>query len=196
MYHPRLQSFGALLVVDADCRCIQTTSTNLTRLIGFERPEHGQLTLACVLGKRLSQRVRRELQGQQRLPGPLMFIRSKHRHARFQIHAYRAGEQVIVEIEPLNPRSKRRLLGTVTERLRHLVEATHQQELLDCLVNAVQQLTGHDRVTVCHFDSDWHGLMVAEALGKRLPSLLGQRFPASDFPVALRKVTNTPCTVN
>ncbi|OJA06315.1 histidine kinase [Halomonas sp. QHL1] len=187
MYHPRLQSFGALLILDADCRRIQTSSTNLARLTGVEHPENGQLTLACVLGKRLSQRMRRELQGQQRLPGPLVFNRPKHSNGRFQLHAYRAGEQVIVEIEPLNPQGKRRLLGTVNERLMHLAEATHQEELLDALVNAIQQLTGHDRVSVCHFDSDWHGLMVAEALGKQLPSLLGQRFPASDFPVALRK---------
>ena len=187
MYHPRLQSFGALLVLDADCRRIQASSTNLTRLTGIERPENGPLTLAGALGKRLSQRMRRELQGRQRLPGPLVFIHSKHSNARFQLHAYRAGEQVIVEIEPLNPLVRRRLLGTVNERLMHLAEATHQEELLDCLVKAIQQLTGHDRVTVCHFDSDWHGLMVAEVLGKQLPSLLGQRFPASDFPVALRK---------
>ncbi|WP_261378002.1 sensor domain-containing diguanylate cyclase [Vreelandella titanicae] len=187
MYHPRLQSFGALLVLDADCRRIQASSTNLTRLTGVERSENGQLTLGCVLGKRLSQRVRREMHGQQRLSGPLVFIRSKHSNVRFQLHAYRAGEQVIVEIEPLNPQGKRRLLGTVNERLMRLAEATHQEELLDSLVNAIQQLTGHDRVTVCHFDSDWHGLMVAEALGKQLPSLLGQRFPARDFPIALRK---------
>lgn len=187
MYHPRLQSFGALLILDADCRRIQASSTNLARLTGVELPENGQLTLACVLGKRLSQRMRRELQGQQRLPGPLVFNRSKHSNRRFQLHAYRMNEQVIVEIEPLNPQGKRRLLGTVNERLMHLAEATHQEELLDALVNAIQQLTGHDRVSVCHFDSDWHGLMVAEALGKKLPSLLGQRFPASDFPVALRK---------
>ena len=186
MYHPRLQSFGALLVLDADCRRIQASSSNLTRLTGIERPVKGVFTLADALGKRLSLRVRRELRGRQRLPDPLVFIRAKHGHVRFQIHAYRAGERVIAEIEPLNPSGKRRLLGTVNERLMHLVEATHQQELLDCLVNAIQQLTGYDRVTVCHFDSDWHGLMVAEALGKRLPSLLGQRFPASDFPVALR----------
>lgn len=186
-YRPLLQSFGALLVLDADCRRIQATSTNLTRLTGIESPENGELSLACALGKRLSQRVRRELQGQQRLAGPLAFIRPKHSSLRFQLHAYREGEHVIVEIEPLNPLGKRRLLGTVNERLMHLAEATHQEELLDSLVNAIQQLTGHDRVSVCHFDSDWHGLMVAEALGERLPSLLGQRFPASDFPPALRQ---------
>jgi len=186
-YHPLLQSFGALLVVDADCRRVQSASTNLTRLTGIERPDNGELSLACVLGKRLSQRVRRELQGQQRLPGPLAFIRAKHSSVRFQLHAYRVNEQVIVEIEPLNPLGKRRLLGTVNERLMHLAEATHQEELLDYLVHTIQQLTGHDRVSVCHFDSDWHGLIVAEALGEQLPSLRGQRFPASDFPPALRQ---------
>tara|TARA_R110001606_G_scaffold240325_1_gene388469 strand:+ start:92 stop:2098 length:2007 start_codon:yes stop_codon:yes gene_type:complete len=186
MYRPLLQSFGALLVLDADSRCIQAASTNLTHLIGVERPENGPLSLACVLGKRLSQRVRRELQGQQRLPGPLAFIRPKHSSVRFQLHAYREDEQIIVEIEPLNPLGKRRLLGTVNERLMHLAEATHQEELLDSLVHAIQQLTGYDRVSVCHFDSDWHGLMVAEAQGEHLPPLLGQRFPASDFPSTLR----------
>lgn len=186
-HHPLLQSFGALLVLDADSWRIQSTSTNLTRLTGIERPEEGELTLACVLGKRLSQRVRRELQGQQRLSGPLAFIRPERSSVRFQLYAYRTGGQVIVEIEPLNPVGKRRLLGTVNERLMRLAKATHQEELLDSLVNAIQQLTGHDRVTVCHFDSDWHALMVAEALGEHLPSLLGQRFPASDFPLALRR---------
>ncbi|MCL5426453.1 MAG: diguanylate cyclase [Gammaproteobacteria bacterium] len=186
-YHPLLQSFGALLVLDADSRQILATSTNFTRLTGMPSLEEGELSLACVLGKRLSQRVRRELQGQQRLPGPLVFIRPKHSSMRFQLNAYRAGEQVIIEIEPLNPLGKRRLLGTVNERLMHLAEASHQEELLDSLVNAIQQLTGYDRVTVCHFDSDWHGLMVAEALGENLPSLLGQRFPASDFPAVLRQ---------
>ena len=185
-YRPFLQSFGALLVLDADCRRIQAASTNLTRLTGIECPENGGVSLAYALGKRLSQRMRRELQGQQRLPGPLGFIRAKHSSVRFQLHAYRVDEHVIVEIEPLNSLGKRRLVGTVNERLMHLAEATHQEELLDSLVNAIQQLTGHDRVCVCHFDSDWHGLMVAEALGEQLPSLLGQRFPASDFPPALR----------
>ena len=86
MYHPRLQSFGALLVLDADCRRIQASSTNLTRLTGIERPENGPHTLAYVLGKRLSQRVRRELQGQQKLSSPLVFIRSKHSNMRFQLY--------------------------------------------------------------------------------------------------------------
>lgn len=55
--------------------------------------------------------MRRELQGQQRLPGPLAFIRPKHSSLRFQLHAYREDEHVIVEIEPLNPLGKRHPQG-------------------------------------------------------------------------------------
>ncbi|NDL70035.1 diguanylate cyclase [Vreelandella alkaliphila] len=198
-HHSLLQSFGALLVLDADSRRIQAISSNVAVMLGVSAPEEGRFPmLSSVLGKRLSQRVRYELQGQQRLPGPLTF-KCPTRSNRFQLHAYRAGAHVLVEIEPLNTLGKQRLLGTVNERLMRLAEATHQEELLDYLVMAVQELTGHDRVSVCHFDSDWHGLIVAESLSAssvkpsgelplgRLPALLGQRFPAKDFPIALRR---------
>ncbi|WP_083000375.1 sensor domain-containing diguanylate cyclase [Halomonas sp. GT] len=197
-YHSLLQSFGALLVLDADSRRIQAISSNFAVLLGVSLPDGHFPTLSSVLGKRLSQRIRYELQGQQRLPGPLTF-KCPARSNRFQLHAYRAGAHVLIEIEPLHTLGKQRLLGTVNERLMRLAEATHQEELLDYLVIAVQELTGHDRVSVCHFNSDWHGLIVAESLATgavqpgvelaagRLPALLGQRFPAKDFPVALRR---------
>ncbi|WAM48745.1 sensor domain-containing diguanylate cyclase [Vreelandella venusta] len=197
-HHSLLQSFGALLVLDADCRRIQAFSSNFAELLGVSLPEGRLPTLSSVLGKRLSQRIRYELQGQQRLPGPLTF-KCPTRSNRFQLHAYRAGVHVLVEIEPLHTLGKQRLLGTVNERLMRLAEATHQEELLDYLVMSVQELTGHDRVSVCHLDSDWHGVIVAESLAKRraqssvevaadhLPALLGQRFPAKDFPIALRR---------
>lgn len=183
--HPLLQSFGALLVLDADSRRIQAFSSNLAALVGTTVTDGRDQTLSEVLGKRLSQRLRHELQGQQRLAGPLTFTRPAS-PTRFQLYAYRSGAYVVVEIEPLTPIGKRRLLGTVNERLLRLTEASHQEELLDYLVRAVQELTGHDRVSICHFDSDWHGLIVAEACGSGLPSLLGQRFPSSDFPLSLR----------
>ncbi|WP_404344484.1 diguanylate cyclase [Vreelandella venusta] len=185
-HHSLLQSFGAVMVLDAESRHIQAASPHLTKLLGMADTDGHSLTPGSVLGKRLIQRLRHELQGQQRLASPLAFS-LPHTLTRFQLHAYRNERHVIVEIEPLNPLGKRRLLGTVNERLMRLAEATHQEELLDYLVTAVQALTGHDRVSVCHFDSDWHGLIVAEAQGGHLPALLGQRFPASDFPVTLRR---------
>ncbi|SDN37150.1 sensor domain-containing diguanylate cyclase [Vreelandella arcis] len=183
-----LQPFGALLVLDAECRELQAYSDNAFSLLTPALNPSGVASPACLLGKRLSQRVRLELNGHQRLPGPLAFTRHcQGKSERFQLFAYRHAEHVIVEVEPLNPLGKRRLIGTVNERLMRLAEATHQEDLLEMLVNAIQALTGHDRVSVCHFDSDWHGLVVAEAMGGSLAPLLGQRFPASDFPISLRR---------
>lgn len=182
----QIQSFGALMVVDSECRRVYAISDNLTRLFGmapFTTP-----SLACLLGKQLSQRVRRTLQDSQRLPAPLTFARYvEGRQVRYQLHATRSANGVLIEIEPLIPSGKQRLLGAVNEWLMHLAETTHQQALLDYLVAAIQQLTGYDRVVVCHFDSDWHGFILAESGGGTLPSLLGRRFPASDFPVTLRQ---------
>ena len=118
------------MVLDEECRHIQAVSNNLTQLLDMAEPAHQPLTLGSVLGKRLSRRLSKELQGQQRLAGPLAFSRGA---IRFQLHAYRTESSVIVEIEPLNPLGKRRLLGTVNERLMRLAEATQQEELLEII---------------------------------------------------------------
>ncbi|MCL7929252.1 diguanylate cyclase [Halomonas sp. ATCHA] len=189
--HPsaaHIQPFGAVIAVDSACRRVHSVSANLGAILDISLPEPDQLSLACLLGKRLSQRVRRAMQGRERLLAPITFVRpTDSRNVRYQIHALRSGEQVLVEIEPLQALGKWRLLGAVNERLMQLADATHQEALLDNLVGAIQELTGYDRVVVCHFDSDWHGFTLAEAREGRLPTILGQHFPASDFPVALRQ---------
>lgn len=184
---PLLQSFGALLVLDADSRRIQAVSTNLHALVGLDVASAHPVTPAQVVGKRLAQRVRRELQGQQRLAAPLIFSRGLDRLTRFQLRAYRSGEHVLMEIEPLKLDGQRRLLGAIHEQLSRLTEAAHPDELLAYLVDEVQKLTGFERVGICHFDPDWHGHIVAEARNGALPALLGQRLAASDFPTALRR---------
>ncbi|WP_018917773.1 sensor domain-containing diguanylate cyclase [Vreelandella zhanjiangensis] len=186
-HHPLLQSFGALLVLDADSRHIQATSTNLEALVGVSASPAQKVTLNQLLGKRMAQRVRRELQGQQRLAAPLVFSHGLDKQARLQLRAYRSGEHVIMEIEPLVIVGQRRLLGAINEQLIKLTEAANQEELLTYLVNEVRQLTGFERVTICHFDPDWHSHIVAEAKDAQLPAYVGQRMAASDTPLALRR---------
>ncbi|RCV92043.1 diguanylate cyclase [Vreelandella rituensis] len=177
-----------MLVLDASCRRVCQVSANLTELTGLEWSGKTEDSVATLLGKRLAKRVEDEMRGAPRLPGPLAFSRLvQGRRRRFQLNALRSGDHVLAELEPLHTSSKRRLLGTVNESLMQLAEAPHQEALLDSLVHAIRQLTGHDRVVVCHFDSDWHGLMLAQASSGKLPGLLGQRFPASDFPLSLRR---------
>ncbi|WP_235937169.1 hypothetical protein [Vreelandella azerica] len=184
----QIQPFGALVVADSACRQVHAVSDNLIGLLGADAAITSRLSLACLLGKRLCQRLHHDLQGRERLPAPLTFVRhTDGRQVRYQLHAVRSAHCVLIEIEALQSLGKQRLLGAVNEWLMHLADATHQQVLLDYLVDAIQQLTGHDRVVVCHFDSDWNGLIRAESRGGKLPTLLGQYFPASDFPLLLRR---------
>ncbi|MGM0614052.1 MAG: diguanylate cyclase [Pseudomonadota bacterium] len=184
----QIQTFGALVVADSACRQVHAVSDNLIDLLGTDASIAARPSLASLLGKRLCQRLRNDLQGRERLPVPLTFVRhAGGQQVRYQLHAVRSAHCVLIEIEALHSLGKQRLLGAVNEWLMHLADATHQQVLLDYLVAAIQQLTGHDRVVVCHFDSDWNGLIQAESRGGKLPTLLGQYFPASDFPLLLRR---------
>ena len=69
------------------------------------------------------------------------------------------------------------------------IDAVH-----DSLVEAIQTITGYDRVMVYRFHEDWSGEVIAEATSDALGSYLGLRFPASDIPAIARNLyLNNPC---
>ncbi|MCC5660777.1 GAF domain-containing protein [Nostoc sp. XA010] len=63
------------------------------------------------------------------------------------------------------------------------------QEILTTTVSQVRLFLGVDRVKVYRFDTDGSGEVIAESINEqRLPSLLGQRFPADDIPQEAREM--------
>ncbi|BBD68181.1 multi-sensor signal transduction histidine kinase [Nostoc commune NIES-4072] len=63
------------------------------------------------------------------------------------------------------------------------------QDILTTTVSQVRLFLGADRVKVYRFDSDGSGEVIAESIHEqRLPSLLGQRFPADDIPQEAREM--------
>ncbi|AUB42693.1 GAF domain-like [Nostoc flagelliforme CCNUN1] len=63
------------------------------------------------------------------------------------------------------------------------------QEILTTTVSQVRLFLGADRVKVYRFDTDGSGEVIAESIhDQRLPSLLGQRFPADDIPQKAREM--------
>ncbi|MEH1874098.1 GAF domain-containing protein [Nostoc sp.] len=63
------------------------------------------------------------------------------------------------------------------------------QEILTTTVSQVRLFLGADRVKVYRFDTDGSGEVIAESIHEqRLPSLLGQRFPADDIPEKAREM--------
>ncbi|HSP57106.1 MAG TPA: histidine kinase, partial [Halomonas sp.] len=157
------QPSGCVLILDAEASRVLQVSANLPEILGIsvdaalaEGPGH-------VLGRNLSRRLRRELQGRPRLPGALSIKpRVAGQTRSLQIDARRIGERVLVEIEPLIRQGKRRLLATLNAWLMRLAAADHPDDLLESLVAGVADLTGHDRVLVCGFDANGHGAVVAE----------------------------------
>lgn len=78
------------------------------------------------------------------------------------------------------------LLHRMTDRIRQSIELP---EILDTTVDEMRRFLKTDRVKVYRFHEDHSGEVVAEAIhNQRLPSLLGQRFPAKDIPAEAREL--------
>lgn len=77
------------------------------------------------------------------------------------------------------------LVHRMTDRIRRSLELP---EILETTVDELRRFLKVDRVKVYQFHDDASGEVVAEAIKRqRLPSLLGQRFPAEDIPVEARE---------
>ncbi|MEO0646800.1 MAG: ATP-binding protein [Cyanobacteria bacterium J06650_10] len=78
------------------------------------------------------------------------------------------------------------LLHRMTDRIRQSLELP---EILESTVDEMRQFLKTDRVKIYQFHPDGSGEVVAEAIYRqRLPSLLGQRFPAEDIPEQAREL--------
>lgn len=78
------------------------------------------------------------------------------------------------------------LLNRMTNRIRQSLEL---QEILSATVAEVQSFLGTDRVKIYRFQADGSGQVIAESTRlKRLPTLLGLHFPATDIPPSSREM--------
>jgi light-regulated signal transduction histidine kinase (bacteriophytochrome) len=87
------------------------------------------------------------------------------------------------------PNSLEMLLHRMTNRIRQSLELS---VILAGVTDEVRAFLGTDRVKVYQFEPDNSGEVVAESLEeKKLPSLLGQHFPAEDIPLEIRQLYRT-----
>jgi len=184
-----IQPNGCLICLDPDMGHVLKVSANLERFLGI--PPDVALATAPrrLLGDRLLKPMRRYLAGGERLPGAWSVKRrvaGRTRH--FLVTAYRSGQQVLIEFEPLEGAARADVLAALTASLLEIDGATCPTALLDSLVRSTQQLTGHDRVMVYRFDADGHGSVVAESRAPEAGGYLGHHFPASDIPPQVRRL--------
>jgi len=87
---------------------------------------------------------------------------------------------------PIPVKNLEDLLHRMTDRIRQSLELP---EILGATVDEMRRFLKTDRVKVYKFHEDGSGEVVAESIKhQRLPSLLGQRFPADDIPVGAREL--------
>ena len=107
---------------------------------------------------------------------------------RMDVIVHRAGDRLIVELEPANP-----LAPSATEMLSGLELAAADFERSGDLVELCQRaavvfrrMTGFDRVMVYRFLDDDAGVVMAEDRAPGEGSFLNHHFPASDIPKQAR----------
>ena len=100
------------------------------------------------------------------------------------IVAHRAGDQILVELEPANrqARSATDVLALMDTAAGGFERAAHLMELCQRAAVAFRHITGFDRVMVYRFLDDDAGVVVAEDKAAGEGSFLNHHFPASDIP--------------
>ncbi|MGL5062894.1 MAG: GAF domain-containing protein, partial [Microcoleus sp.] len=91
-----------------------------------------------------------------------------------------------VKKTPISALEQESLLNRITTRIRHSLEL---QEILTTTAKELRCFLGSDRVKIYRFEADGSGEVIAESINnKKLPSLLGLRFPATDIPPSAREM--------
>ncbi|MDO8860403.1 diguanylate cyclase [Haliea sp. E1-2-M8] len=184
-----VQLFGVLIGLDRELKCIEQVSANSEDFLGISVQECLSVSPQALLGKRVYGSLREGIADRDQLPPGLVLSRKvENRTRRFHVTAYRTGDSVVVELEPVVQGVRYRWQSLVNEYLNNLVSADTEAALLNELVGAARAVTGHDRTLVYRFDEDWNGRVVAESHNERLPSLLNHHFPASDIPPQVRSL--------
>lgn len=184
-----IQSFGCMLVCDGALSKFQHASANVEAFLGLGLQQALAMAPEEVLGVGPVSQLRAGLASRDRLSSALTVTCQPGDEAyRFFLMAYRVDDRIVVELEPLVRQSGRRLLSVVNTWLRELAEAHQVNRLLNVLVEGVRHLTGHERVLVYEFDSEWNGAVVAESLAEGVNGFLGHHFPASDIPPQVRRL--------
>lgn len=182
-----VQSFGVLLSFDAAISRVWQVSTNVKQHLGLSVDDCLGAGAVDIFGKSLLGRLRRGLRNVDRLPGALTVTRTLGGVTRkLHVVAYRSGDAVIVELEPLGGGVRYRWLSLVNDWISRLVATSTESEVMDLLCEAVRAITGYNRALIYSFDEDWNGKVLAESRSESLSSLLGQHFPASDIPPQVR----------
>lgn len=183
------QPHGLLIVINGEDERVEAVAGDIQGVLGFNDPPIGR-PLQDLLGRSLADLAHASGFRPHQEPLFLASLMPAGGGGELDILAHERDGAVLIELEPTlaDRPSAARLLA----RLRASMARIKQQDTIQgaCRVAAaeVRSFTGHDRALAYQFLEDGAGRVVAESGDGRLPSLLGQHFPASDIPAQARSL--------
>ena len=175
-----IQSFGALLCMDAQTYQVTHASANLAEYIGIAPGDI--LGRSVIESNLLSPQNLASLSDQ---PGQTQAVIIHNLDAQL----IRGRNCIVLEIEHNNLAAE--LIG-IQHYHRPLMNPPHDSDELveyhHILLKAYQELIGFQRFMIYRFHEDWSGEVIAEVTAAGMGSYLGLHFPASDIPAVARNL--------
>jgi light-regulated signal transduction histidine kinase (bacteriophytochrome)/DNA-binding response OmpR family regulator len=109
----------------------------------------------------------------------------------FRSALYRTSDALILELEPQQPTEKAHSIQfyhRLQAAILDLRSASSLADLAQTISREIKAITGFDRVMVYRFESDQHGVVIAEEKEPHLESYLGLHYPAFDIPAPARQL--------
>ena len=186
-----IQPHGVLLVLDPAADTILQVSENSQTHLGVAAQPLVGAPLSTLMSPEQGEALRRVAPAIADRPLPLpLTVTTPAGPLPCDGFLHRTATALILELEPTIATAPADFLsvhGLVRQTLDRIQQADSSLALLQSVVAAIQDLTGYDRVLICQFDAQGAGEVVAEAKGAGVSSFLGQRFPATDIPPAIRE---------
>jgi light-regulated signal transduction histidine kinase (bacteriophytochrome) len=190
----KIQSHGAMLVLQENSLTVVQLSQNTTRIIGLDPQQLINQPLVNFLEPTSADALQKAVRSTNlSMVNP---VRLNFRGMSCDAILLRHQGLLIIELEPANQSidnvdAYQRAAMNAMEKIQGAVFA---EQLIDSATNEIRDLTDFDRVMYYKFDEDYNGQVVAEATVRGADSFLGLRFPASDIPYRVRRLyMSTTC---
>lgn len=184
-----IQPHGVLVAVNAATFLIDRVSENSNRLLGLEPGELIGHSPALFFGEQWSLELMTALAARP-LENVVSQVRLGPRGETLECVSSRSGSSFIMELQPIDGAHSLDPLDvslSLQAPLARMERTASVVDLLQTVAREIYAISGFARVMVYRFDEDWHGVVLVEEVGDRLPvSYVGLHFPASDIPAQAR----------
>ena len=184
-----IQPFGALLVFDPNRRLMRF-SLNAEQLLNPRSPLNPGLLLTDIFDANSAIAVDSFI-SQLNTPGAkqAFFAQLMIREQQYGACFYRSGQFDVVELVPtLAGRSFQERFSGLQDEIQRLMHLAEMDVQLNHVAKVIKEAIGFDRVMVYRFDTDYNGVVCAEAKQPEQEAFLGLHYPASDIPPQAREL--------